>query len=92
MISNEGAVCILPNSLEGRHLDIQGNIYAFGILLLEIISGRPPYSKDKGCLVDWVSNNETLDFFFLFFISQAILCPYFKKKSYFLPICRLRST
>ncbi|KAG8382257.1 hypothetical protein BUALT_Bualt05G0058000 [Buddleja alternifolia] len=52
-ISNEGAVCILPNSLEGRHLDVQGNIYAFGILLLEIVSGRPPYCKDKGCLVDW---------------------------------------
>ncbi|KAK6130034.1 hypothetical protein DH2020_036220 [Rehmannia glutinosa] len=52
-ISNEGAVCILPNNLEGRHLDIQGNIYAFGILLLEIVSGRPPYCKDKGCLVDW---------------------------------------
>ncbi|KAL6496764.1 hypothetical protein OROHE_027326 [Orobanche hederae] len=52
-ISNEGAVCILPNSLEGRHLDVEGNIYAFGILLLEIVSGRPPYCKDKGCLVDW---------------------------------------
>ncbi|KAK4435309.1 putative LRR receptor-like serine/threonine-protein kinase [Sesamum alatum] len=52
-ISNEGAVCILPDSLEGRHLDIQGNVYAFGILLLEIVSGRPPYCKDKGCLVDW---------------------------------------
>ncbi|KAL7123069.1 hypothetical protein ACP275_01G082900 [Erythranthe tilingii] len=52
-ISNEGAVCILPNSLERRYLDVQGNIYAFGILLLEIISGRPSYSKDKGCLVDW---------------------------------------
>ncbi|KAL8543721.1 hypothetical protein ACS0TY_004327 [Phlomoides rotata] len=52
-ISNEGAVCILPSALQGRDLDIQGNIYAFGILLLEIISGRPPYCKDKGCLVDW---------------------------------------
>ncbi|KAH6823996.1 Leucine-rich repeat protein kinase family protein [Perilla frutescens var. hirtella] len=52
-ISNEGAVCILPKNLEGRHLDIQGNTYAFGILLLEIVSGRPPYSADKGCLVDW---------------------------------------
>ncbi|XP_057775772.1 probable LRR receptor-like serine/threonine-protein kinase At1g63430 isoform X2 [Salvia miltiorrhiza] len=52
-ISNEGAVCILPKNLEGRHLDIQGNIYAFGILLLEIVSGRPPYCEDKGCLVDW---------------------------------------
>ncbi|KAL3635517.1 hypothetical protein CASFOL_020064 [Castilleja foliolosa] len=52
-ISNEGAVCILPSSMEGRHLDVQGNIYAFGILLLEVVSGRPPYCKDKGCLVDW---------------------------------------
>ncbi|CAA0811961.1 Probable LRR receptor-like serine/threonine-protein kinase [Striga hermonthica] len=33
-ISNEGAVCILPNSLERRHLNIQGNIYDFGILSL----------------------------------------------------------
>ncbi|CAA0842221.1 Probable LRR receptor-like serine/threonine-protein kinase [Striga hermonthica] len=52
-ISNEGAVCILPNSLERRHLDIQGNIHAFGILLLEVVSGRPPYCKDKGSLLDW---------------------------------------
>lgn len=50
----EGAICVLPNSLEQRHLDIQGNVYAFGVLLLEIISGRPPYCKEKGCLVDWV--------------------------------------
>ncbi|KAL2544099.1 putative LRR receptor-like serine/threonine-protein kinase [Forsythia ovata] len=52
-ISSEGDVYVLPNSLEGRHLNIQGNIYAFGVLLLELISGRPPYCKDKGCLVDW---------------------------------------
>ncbi|XP_024996650.1 probable LRR receptor-like serine/threonine-protein kinase At1g63430 [Cynara cardunculus var. scolymus] len=55
-ISNEGAVCVLPSSLEGRQLDIQGNIYAFGVLLLEIISGRPPLCKDKGCLVDWAKD------------------------------------
>ncbi|KAI7987048.1 putative LRR receptor-like serine/threonine-protein kinase [Camellia lanceoleosa] len=52
-IGNEGAICVLPNSLEARHLDVQGNVYAFGILLLEIVSGRPPYCKDKGCLLDW---------------------------------------
>ncbi|KAG6397039.1 hypothetical protein SASPL_143200 [Salvia splendens] len=52
-ISNEGAASILPKNMEGRHLDIQGNIYAFGILLLEIVSGRRPYCEDKGCLVDW---------------------------------------
>lgn len=52
-VSYEGAICILPTSLEGRHLDIRGNIYSFGVLLLEIISGRPPFSEDRGCLVDW---------------------------------------
>lgn len=52
-ISNEGAICVLPNALEARHLDIQGNIYTFGVLLLEIISGRLPYSEDKGSIIDW---------------------------------------
>eukprot|EP00258_Populus_trichocarpa_P036862 XP_024452881.1 probable LRR receptor-like serine/threonine-protein kinase At1g63430 isoform X3 [Populus trichocarpa] len=55
-IGGQGAICVLPNSLEGRHLDVQGNIYAFGVLLLEIISGRPPHCKDKGRLVDWAKD------------------------------------
>ncbi|KAJ7952333.1 putative Receptor kinase [Quillaja saponaria] len=55
-ISTQGAICVLSNSLEARHLDVQGNVYAFGVLLLEIISGRPPYCKDKGCLVDWAKD------------------------------------
>ncbi|XP_010553512.1 PREDICTED: probable LRR receptor-like serine/threonine-protein kinase At1g63430 [Tarenaya hassleriana] len=52
-ISSQGAICVLPNAMERRYLDVQGNIYAFGVLLLEIVSGRPPYCKDKGCLVEW---------------------------------------
>lgn len=52
-IDNNGAVCVLPNSIEARHLDIKGNIYAFGTLLLEIISGKPPFCKDTGSLVEW---------------------------------------
>ncbi|XP_050229747.1 probable LRR receptor-like serine/threonine-protein kinase At1g63430 [Mercurialis annua] len=52
-IGSQGAICILPDSMEGRRLDVQGNIYAFGVLLLEIVSGRPPYCKDKGFLVEW---------------------------------------
>ncbi|XP_008813822.1 probable LRR receptor-like serine/threonine-protein kinase At1g63430 [Phoenix dactylifera] len=40
-------------SLERRHMDVQGNTFAFGVLLLELISGRPPFCKDRGCLVDW---------------------------------------
>ncbi|KAL4333806.1 hypothetical protein GQ457_07G009070 [Hibiscus cannabinus] len=52
-VGNNGAVCLLPNSVEKRHLDIQGNVHAFGILILEIISGRPPFCKDRGSLIDW---------------------------------------
>ncbi|GJU28669.1 probable LRR receptor-like serine/threonine-protein kinase [Tanacetum coccineum] len=52
-ISHDGDICVLPSSFEERHLDIQGNIYSFGVLLLEIVSGRPSFCKDKGCLVDW---------------------------------------
>ncbi|KAA8520813.1 hypothetical protein F0562_011486 [Nyssa sinensis] len=55
-IPNKGPICVLPNSLEKRNLDVQGNISAFGVLLLEIISGRPPYCKDRGCLVDWAKD------------------------------------
>nr|QAS62441.1 somatic embryogenesis receptor kinase 1 [Sedum alfredii] len=55
-IASQGAICVLPNSLEGRHLDIRGNVFAFGILLLELISGRPPYCKDKGELLDWAKD------------------------------------
>ncbi|MBA0796756.1 hypothetical protein Gohar_007496 [Gossypium harknessii] len=55
-IGSNGAMCLLPNSVENRHLDIQGNIHAFGILLLEIISGRPPFCKDRGSLIDWAKD------------------------------------
>lgn len=53
-VGSQGAVCVLPHSLEARRTDPQGNVYAFGVLLLEIISGRHPYCKEKGSLVDWV--------------------------------------
>ncbi|GMH26591.1 hypothetical protein Nepgr_028434 [Nepenthes gracilis] len=55
-IASNGAICVLSSSVEERHLNVQGNIYAFGVLLLEIISGRPPFCKDQGYLVDWARN------------------------------------
>ncbi|CAH9114169.1 unnamed protein product [Cuscuta europaea] len=58
-MSSEDAVSVFPSSMEKRHIDIQGNIYSFGLLLLEIISGKPPYCKHKGSLVDWA--NEFLE-------------------------------
>ena len=36
------------------HADPETNVYNYGILLLEIISGRLPYSKEHGYLLDWV--------------------------------------
>ncbi|CAO2170973.1 unnamed protein product [Urochloa humidicola] len=32
--------------------DIAGNVYSFGLLMLEIISGKPPYSEQKGSLAN----------------------------------------
>lgn len=34
--------------------DPESNVYSFGVLLLEIISGKLPYSEDQGPLVNWV--------------------------------------
>jgi len=34
------------------------NVYDFGILLLEIISGKLPQSEEQGNLVNWVSLKE----------------------------------
>lgn len=33
--------------------DPETNIYSFGVLLLEIISGKLPYSEEQGSLVNW---------------------------------------
>ncbi|KAG9441177.1 hypothetical protein H6P81_017031 [Aristolochia fimbriata] len=52
-ICNGNAFCGLPDLIERRHMDIQGNTFAFGVLLLEIVSGRPTYCKDRGSLLDW---------------------------------------
>ncbi|PON77024.1 Tyrosine-protein kinase [Parasponia andersonii] len=35
--------------------DPESNVYGFGILLLEIISGKLPYSEEQGSLVAWAS-------------------------------------
>lgn len=32
--------------------DTAGNVYSFGLLMLEIISGKPPYSEQKGSLAN----------------------------------------
>ena len=34
--------------------DIAGNVYSFGLLMLEIISGKPSYSEQKGLLANLV--------------------------------------
>ncbi|XP_019439615.1 PREDICTED: protein MALE DISCOVERER 1-like isoform X2 [Lupinus angustifolius] len=37
------------------HADRETNVYNFGILLLEIISGKLPHSEEQGNLVNWAS-------------------------------------
>nr|BAJ96774.1 predicted protein [Hordeum vulgare subsp. vulgare] len=36
-----------------RFMDVQANTFAFGVILLELISGRASLSKDTDDLVDW---------------------------------------
>lgn len=35
--------------------DPESNVYSFGVLLLEIISGKLPYSEEQGPLVNWAA-------------------------------------
>lgn len=46
---NESRHSELPSSA-----NLEANIYSFGVVLLEIISGRPPYRPEQGHLIDWV--------------------------------------
>uniref|UniRef100_M0ZUA4 Receptor protein kinase n=1 Tax=Solanum tuberosum TaxID=4113 RepID=M0ZUA4_SOLTU len=43
----------LENSELSALADLETNIYSFGILLLEIISGKSPYSEEQGSLLNW---------------------------------------
>ncbi|KAI4304416.1 hypothetical protein MLD38_039930 [Melastoma candidum] len=35
--------------------DLKSNVYNFGMILLEVVSGRYVYSEEQGSLVDWAS-------------------------------------
>ncbi|KAL1289059.1 hypothetical protein HN51_057507 [Arachis hypogaea] len=37
------------------HDDPETNVYCFGVLLLEIVSGRLPHSVEQGSLLDWAA-------------------------------------
>ncbi|XP_059626442.1 probable inactive receptor-like protein kinase At3g56050 [Cornus florida] len=41
--------------LETQSADPESNVYSFGVILFEMITGRFPYSVDNGSLVDWAS-------------------------------------
>ncbi|KAH9618236.1 hypothetical protein KSS87_023368 [Heliosperma pusillum] len=44
-----------PLAEAASKVDPRENVYDFGILLLEIITGGVPYSEEEGSLVDWAS-------------------------------------
>ncbi|KAI5591016.1 hypothetical protein BDE02_04G050300 [Populus trichocarpa] len=60
-------ICFLPQATSNSkvsgeledslppHVDPETNIYRFGVLLLEIISGKLPYSEEQGPLEKWAA-------------------------------------
>lgn len=55
-VVNGGLFHSYIDSRQRRYMDVQANTFAFGVILLELISGRPAFCKERGCLVDWVSD------------------------------------
>ncbi|KAK9029565.1 hypothetical protein V6N11_026678 [Hibiscus sabdariffa] len=61
--SADGLLCgsvgyIAPEYGMGKRASTQGDVYSFGVLLLEIVSGRRPTDDDKGSsLHEWVKSH-----------------------------------
>ncbi|KQJ83781.1 probable LRR receptor-like serine/threonine-protein kinase At1g63430 [Brachypodium distachyon] len=50
---NGGPFNGIMDSRHIRFMDVQANTFAFGVILLELISGKASLSKDTGDLLDW---------------------------------------
>jgi hypothetical protein len=46
-------------------VDTAGNVCSFGLLMLEIISGKPPYSEHQGSLTNLVMTTDSMHSYWL---------------------------
>lgn len=51
--NNNAVGCDRFEGSERNFQDFEANVFGFGVFLLELISGRPPYCKEKGSIIDW---------------------------------------